>query len=113
MIYSRITGTGSYLPEKVLSNADLEKMVETSDQWITERTGMKERHIGEEGVVTSDLCTEAARKAMAQANISAEDIDVIIIGSVTGDENFPATACYVQDKLGATNARSDQSFRRL
>ena len=99
-----ITGLGYAVPEKVLTNFDFEKMVDTSDEWITERTGMKERHIGEEGVVTSDLCTQAAEKAMAEANLTGKDIDIIIIGTVSGDEHFPATACYVQDKLGAINA---------
>jgi 3-oxoacyl-[acyl-carrier-protein] synthase-3 len=99
-----ITGTGFAVPDKIMTNKDFEKIVETSDEWITERTGMKERRIGEPGTVTSDLCAEAAKKAMAEANLAPEDIDVIIIGTVTGDEHFPSAACYVQDKLGATNA---------
>lgn len=99
-----ITGLGFAVPDKVLTNSDFEQIVDTSDEWITERTGMKERHIGEDGVVTSDLCTEAAKKAMAEANLTGKDIDIIIIGTVTGDENFPATACYVQDRIGAINA---------
>lgn len=99
-----ITGLGYTVPKKVMTNFDFEKIVDTSDEWIIERTGMKERHIGEDGVLTSDLCMEAAKKAMAEAKITGEEIDVIIIGTVTGDEHFPATACYVQDKIGAINA---------
>lgn len=99
-----ITGLGYAVPKKVMTNFDFEKIVDTSDEWIIERTGMKERHIGEDGVLTSDLCMEAAKKAMAEAKITGEEIDVIIIGTVTGDEHFPATACYVQDKIGAINA---------
>lgn len=99
-----ITGLGYEVPKKVLTNGDFEKLVDTSEEWIIERTGMKERHIGEDGVVTSDLCTAAAKKALAEANLSPEEIEMIIIGTVTGDTPFPATACYVQDKLGAVNA---------
>ncbi|MBN1153715.1 ketoacyl-ACP synthase III [candidate division KSB1 bacterium] len=99
-----ITGLGFAVPKKVLTNKDFERMVDTSDEWIVERTGMKERHIGEEGVVTSDLCADAAKIAMERANVSAEQIDAIIIGTITGDVGFPATACYVQNKLNAVNA---------
>ena len=99
-----ITGLGFAVPDKIMTNADFEKIIDTSDEWITERTGMKERHFGEDGEVTSDLCAEAASKAMSEANLSAEEIDVIIVGTVTGDVHFPSTACYVQDKLGASNA---------
>ncbi len=99
-----ITGVGYAVPEKVLTNKDLEKIVETSDEWIYERTGMRERRIGEPGLVTSDLCTEAARKALAQAKLEPIDLDMIIVGTVTGDEIFPATACFIQDKLGAERA---------
>ena len=99
-----ITGVGFAVPEKVLTNKDFEEIVETSDEWIYERTGMKERHIGEEGMVTSDLCTQASLIAMERAKVSADQIDAIIIGTITGDVSFPATACYVQDKLNADNA---------
>ncbi|MBD3288212.1 beta-ketoacyl-ACP synthase III [candidate division KSB1 bacterium] len=99
-----ITGLGFSVPDKVLTNADLEKIVDTSDQWIVERTGMRERRIGEQGVLTSDLCSDAARKAMDEAKIDPGDLDVIIVGTVTGDVQFPSTACYIQDNLNAVNA---------
>ena len=101
---SMITGLGFAVPKKVLTNKDLEKIVETSEEWIVERTGMKERHIGEEGVVTSDLCTEASLIAMERARVTPEQIDAIIVGTISGDVSFPSTACYVQDKLQAVNA---------
>ncbi|QLY27204.1 beta-ketoacyl-ACP synthase III [Bdellovibrio sp. KM01] len=100
---SRVAGIGSYLPEKILSNFDLEKMVETSDQWIVERTGIERRHIAAEGEGTSDLCLRAAQRALADANLTAQDIDMIIVGTVTGDRQMPSTACYVQSKLGCRN----------
>ncbi|WP_413587630.1 beta-ketoacyl-ACP synthase III [Bdellovibrio sp. HCB274] len=103
MYRSRVAGIGSYLPEKVLTNFDLEKMVETSDQWIVERTGIERRHIAAEGEGTSDLCLRAAQKALADANLTAQDIDMIIVGTVTGDRQMPSTACYVQSKLGCRN----------
>jgi 3-oxoacyl-[acyl-carrier-protein] synthase-3 len=87
-----------------LTNADLEKMVETNDQWITERTGIRERHIVDKGVATSDLAAEAARKALAQRGIDATDLDAILVGTVTPDMLFPSTACLVQHKLGAKGA---------
>lgn len=100
----RITGTGSALPEKVLFNSDLEKLVDTSDEWITTRTGIKERRIAGDGEYTSTLAAEAGRRALAMAGISATEIDLIILGTVTPDFPFPATACIVQDLLGAANA---------
>lgn len=100
---SRVAGIGSYLPEKVLSNEDLEKMVETSNQWIVERTGIERRHVAAEGEVTSDLSVQAARRALADAKLNPEDIDMIIVGTVTGDHQMPSTACYVQSKLGCRN----------
>jgi 3-oxoacyl-[acyl-carrier-protein] synthase III len=99
-----ITGLAFSVPKKKMTNADFEKIVDTTDEWITERTGMKVRYIGEEGQVTSDLCTEAAKKALDEAGLSALDVDAIILGTITGDMAFPATACFVQDKLGAVNA---------
>ena len=99
-----IAGTGFEVPEKVLTNADLEKMVETSDQWITERTGMKERRIAAEGQAASDLALAASRKAMAEAGVTPDQIDLIIVGTVTGDMLFPSTACVLQAKLGASNS---------
>jgi 3-oxoacyl-[acyl-carrier-protein] synthase-3 len=99
VIYSRIAGTGSYLPEKVLSNHDLEKMVETSDQWITERTGIKKRHIVAENETTTDLAFNAAVKAIEAAGISNDEIDLIIVATTTPTRIFPSTASLVQQKL--------------
>ncbi len=100
MTYSRIIGTGSYLPEKVLTNADLERMVDTSDSWIVERTGIRERRIAGEGEYCSHLAIAAARNAMAAANVGPTDIDCLIIGTCTPDQVFPSTACLVQYALG-------------
>jgi 3-oxoacyl-[acyl-carrier-protein] synthase-3 len=102
-MYSMIAGTGGYLPERILTNADLEKMVETSDQWIVERTGIKQRHIAAEHETTSDLALVAARQALAAAAMQAADIDLIIVATTTPDLVFPSTACLVQAKLGVTN----------
>ncbi|MEM9479154.1 MAG: beta-ketoacyl-ACP synthase III [Verrucomicrobiota bacterium] len=99
-----ILGTGSYLPEKVLTNADLEEMVDTSDEWISSRTGIRERRIAAEDEATSDLATKAAANAMEQAGITADDVELIVVATTTPDTFFPATACHVQKKLGATNA---------
>jgi 3-oxoacyl-[acyl-carrier-protein] synthase-3 len=103
-IPAKITGVACYVPPRVLTNADLEKMVETSDTWIRERTGIVERHIVDKGVAASDLATEAAKKLLAQTGTRSEEIELIIVASVTPDMMFPATACLVQDKLGAKNA---------
>jgi len=100
---SRVAGIGSYLPEKVLSNEDLEKMVDTNNQWIVERTGIERRHIAAPDQTTSDLCVEAAHLALKDANLNPQDIDMIIVGTVTGDYQMPSTACYVQSKLGCRN----------
>ena len=100
MSYSRIAGTGSYLPEKVLSNADLEKMMDTTDEWIRERTGIKRRHLAADGEKTSDLALAATHKALEMAGIEAADIDLIIVGTTTPDKVFPGTACIVQRRLG-------------
>jgi 3-oxoacyl-[acyl-carrier-protein] synthase-3 len=100
MKYSRIAGTGSYLPEKILTNADLERMVDTTDEWIFTRTGIRERHIAAEGEFTSDLSTQAARQAIRAAGMQAQDIDLIIVATTTPDRVFPSTACLMQDKLG-------------
>ena len=104
MTRTKIVSTGSYLPEKVLTNFDLEKMVETSDQWITERTGIKERRIANGNQAASDLAYDASKVALARAALKPEDIDLIIVASVTGDMPFPSTACILQDKLGARKA---------
>lgn len=102
----KIIGTGSYAPEKILTNADLEKMVDTTDEWISTRTGIKERRIANDDTCTSDLASEAARNAMEMANVKAEDIDLIIVATITADRVFPSTACYVQNKIEAKNAVS-------
>jgi 3-oxoacyl-[acyl-carrier-protein] synthase-3 len=101
---AKILGTGAAVPKKLLTNADLEKMVETSDQWITERTGIKERHIVSEGEKFSDLCTKAADIALKRSHVKPEDLDMILVGTISGDMPFPATSCLVQKNLGATRA---------
>lgn len=100
MTYSRIIGTGSYLPEKKLSNRDLESMVDTSDEWIYTRTGIRNRHIAAEYETTSDLALKASQRAIAAANIDASEIDLIIVATSTPDMIFPSTACLLQAKLG-------------
>ena len=102
-MYSRITGTGSYLPEKVLTNHDLEKMVETSDEWIRTRTGITQRHIAHKDQVASDLAFHASQNAMKAADVTSKDIDLIIVATTTPDMIFPSTACILQDKLGIEN----------
>lgn len=99
-----ITGIGSYLPNKVLTNFDLEKMVDTSNDWIIQRTGIKERRIVENGVTTSDIATQASLRAMEDAGVSPKDLDMIITSTITPDHIFPSTSCYIQQKLGATRA---------
>jgi len=101
---SRVIGTGSYTPEKVLTNFDLEKIVDTNNDWIVARTGIEERRIAADDEVTSDLAAKAAERALEMAGLSAEDIDVIVMGTITGDYPWPSTACVVQAKLGAKNA---------
>ena len=103
-VSSMIRGIGAAVPERILTNADLAKIVDTSDQWIQERTGMKVRHIVDDKVQNSDLSAQAAKKALDDAQMTAEEIDTIIVATVTGDVTFPATACYVQEKIGAVNA---------
>jgi len=104
MIRSRIIATGAYVPPKVLTNFDLEKMVETSDEWIVSRSGIRERHIVEKEVATSDLGTEAAKRALEMAGLSAEDLDFIIVGTNSPDMSFPCTGCFIQAKIGAKKA---------
>jgi len=99
-----VIGTGHFLPEKILTNADLERMVETSDEWITTRTGIKQRHLVEKGTPTSAIATLAAKEALNNAKLAPEDIELIIIGTITPDMQFPSTACFVQAKIGAKNA---------
>ena len=104
MIRAKILGTGAAVPKKILTNADLEKLVETSDEWITSRTGIRERHIVSEGEHFSDLCTRAGELALKRAHVKPEDVDMILVGTISGDIPFPATACLVQNNLGATRA---------
>ncbi|AKC85721.1 beta-ketoacyl-ACP synthase III [Pseudoxanthomonas suwonensis] len=100
-IYSRIAGTGSYLPEKVVTNDDLAKVVDTSDEWIHSRTGIRERRVVAEGQTTSDLGYQAALKAIEAAGVTVDEIDLIVVGTTTPDLIFPSTACLIQQKLGA------------
>lgn len=102
-IYSRIIGTGSHLPARVLTNAELEAQIETTSEWILERTGIRERHIAAEGELTSDLAQQAAEKAIEAAGIDAGEIDLIVVATTTPDRVFPGTACVLQAKLGITN----------
>src|SRR5437870_11119850 len=99
-----IIGTGSYVPKKILTNEDLSRMVDTSDEWITTRTGIKERRVAAKDEYTSDMAAKAALKAIEQANISPEEINLILVATATPDMLFPATACFVQKKIGATGA---------
>lgn len=103
-IYSRILGTGSYLPEKILTNADLERMVDTTDEWIYTRTGIRQRHIAAENEFTSDLALNAARRALESAGVAADALDLIIVATTTPDRVFPSTACLLQQKLGNSGA---------
>ena len=98
---ARIIGTGSYMPEKVMANSDFEKYLDTTDEWIVTRTGIRERRIAADGEFTSDLAVNAARKALDMAGLTPTDLDLIVVGTITGDYPWPATACIVQDKLGA------------
>lgn len=100
VIRSRLAGVGAYLPQRVVTNDDLAKIVETSDEWIVERSGIRQRHIAAEGELTSDLATHAARAAMEDAGVTAADIDLIVLGTTTADDTFPATAAKVQANLG-------------
>jgi 3-oxoacyl-[acyl-carrier-protein] synthase-3 len=101
---AKITALGTYVPPQIITNKDLEKLVETNNQWITERTGIRERHQLAKGLGTSDMCVEAAKKCLAARGIEASELEVIIVGTVTPDMMFPATACLVQDKIGAKGA---------
>ena len=103
MMYSKVAGTGSYLPEKILTNQDLERMVDTSDEWIRTRTGIAQRHIAADNEMASDLALNASRQAMTAAGVTAADIDLIIVATTTPDVIFPSTACILQDKLGVND----------
>ncbi len=102
MGYSRIVGTGSYLPETVLTNQDIEQRIDTTDEWIFSRTGIRSRHVAAVGETTSDLAEQASRRAMQAAGVTADDIDLIVVGTTTPDMVFPSTACILQRKLGVT-----------
>jgi 3-oxoacyl-[acyl-carrier-protein] synthase-3 len=104
VIRAQIVGTGASVPKKILTNADLEKLVETSDEWIVSRTGIKERHIAAESDHFSDFCTRAAEQALKKGHVRAEDLDMILVGTISGDMPFPATSCLVQRNIGATRA---------
>jgi len=101
-VRSRITGTGSYLPEKILTNKDLDSIVDTSDEWIVARTGIRERHVAAEGEFTSDLALHACRNALAAAGRGVDDVDLIVVATSTPDMVFPSSACLLQGKLGVT-----------
>ena len=101
MTFARIVGTGSYLPAKLVTNRDLEKTVDTTDQWIFTRTGIRERHVAAEGELTSDLALEASRQALTMAGLNPSDVDLIIVATTTPNVVFPSTACILQEKLGA------------
>ncbi len=100
MKYARITGTGSYLPERIMTNAEMEKIVDTTDQWIQDRTGIKQRHIAADDQTTCDLAEQASLRAMAAAGKTSDDIDLVIVATTTPDQVFPSTACLLQKKLG-------------
>lgn len=104
MTYARIAGIGSFLPEKVITNKDLEKTLDTSDEWIRERTGIKRRHVASDGQTTSSMGLEAARRAMQMAGVGPEEIDLIVLGTATPDKVFPATACIIQRQLGVAGS---------
>src|SRR5713226_464992 len=103
-IAAKITGVAGYLPPKVMTNGDLEKLVDTNDEWIRQRVGIRERHVVEKGTATSHLATEAAKELLAKTKTDAADIDLIVLATVTPDMFFPATACLVQDRIGAKKA---------
>ncbi len=104
MTHARIVGTGSHLPERLLTNADLERLVDTTDQWIVERTGIRQRHVAGAGELTSDLAAQAARRALEAAGVVPASVDLIVVATTTPDRVFPGTACIVQAKLGIGNA---------
>lgn len=103
---AKVVGAGSYAPETVLTNSDLEKVVDTSDAWITRRTGIKERRIATGGMVTSEMAARAARQALDQSGVEAKDLDLVVVGTVTPDRQFPSCACLLQEKIGARKAAS-------
>ena len=104
LLRSKIIGTGSYLPDKVIDNSDIEKLVDTSDEWIIERTGIKQRRVVGDGETNSDLCLEASKRALQAAGMEANDLDLVIVATMSGDMPMPSTASILQDRLGAGNA---------
>jgi len=110
VIRAKVVGVGAYAPKRVLTNQELERMVKTSDQWIVERTGIRERRIAAEGEVTSDLAAHAARQALARAGVQAEEVDLIVCGTTSPDMLFPSTAVFCQQKIGATHAAAFDLF---
>ena len=112
-IAAKITGVAGYVPPRVVTNADIEKMVDTTDEWIRTRTGIRERHFADPGVASSHLGTEAAKKLLALKGVRPEEIDLIVVATVTPDMLFPATACLIQDRLGANQGLGIRSFRRV
>ena len=104
MTYSRIIGTGSALPTRLVTNHELAQTVDTSDEWITTRTGIRQRYLAEESQTTSDLALEASRQALDQAGVSVDELDLIIVATTTPDQVFPSTACLLQNKLGNKGA---------
>ena len=102
-VITRITGTGSCLPEQIVTNEDLSKVVDTSDEWISSRTGIRERHLAKDET-TASMAAEAGRRALQDAGIGAEEVDLLIVGTITGDYVTPSTSCEVQEILGAVNA---------
>src|SRR6202161_4144139 len=103
-IAAKITGVAGYVPPRVVTNFDLEKIVDTTDEWIRERTGIRERHYVEPGVASSHLGTEAAKKLLAEKGVPAEEVEMVIVATVTPDMLFPATACLIQNGIGASRA---------
>ena len=103
-VRAKISALGTYVPPRLLTNADLEKMVETTDQWILERTGIRQRHIVDKGVAASHLAVEAAKKALLERGMPAQEVEAIFLATVTPDMAFPSTACLVQDRIGAKGA---------
>src|SRR5690625_4781829 len=108
-----VLGTGHYLPTNVLTNKDMESIVDTTDEWITSRTGIEERRLATDEIDSSDMAFIAAEGALEEAQVKAIDIDLILVATVTPDTPFPSVACIIQDKLGATNARSEEHTSEL
>lgn len=111
-VFARIAGTGSYLPEKILTNDDLAKFVDTSDEWITSRSGIRQRHIAAEGETTCDLAYHASVRALEAAGVDASELDLIVLGTTTPDLIFPSTACLLQHRLGANGCAASRCWPR-